>query len=473
MNHKTLKDIIAVIMGNGALLAAKMFTWLLIPKLLGIYEYGYYKTFTLYLTYMVFLHLGYPDGILLLHGGQRLEELDKKQFRLNSIFFFTMECVIGGVFMLVACSLCGGMTRYILVMLALDMIFVNVSTYFKFVSQAVMRFRELTTRNIFQAVLQAVAVVFIYVLSSAEILQVSGKLYIFCIVLIDGILFIWYLFTYRDIVFGIREHLRTGIELIKRYFRTGILLTTAYQVGHLVFVLDSQMVSLLYDLETYSAYAFAYSVINMVNTALNAVATVLFPNLKRMEREKAYNQLPELVAMVSVLAFFILAGFYPLSWFIEYFLPDYADSLSYLMVVMPGLAVSCCINLIFFTYYKILGWLKKYLQIATLTLAIGLALNVIGHTVYPNPIVYSAASVATLLIWYLLAELPLVREYQLRWKRNWLYLCSVLFLFYLSVQMNRGLAFLIYMGGFLIITSILYRHYFANRKKGRSLSCRR
>lgn len=459
MNHKTLKDMISVVMGNGALLGAKVFTWLLIPRLLGIYEYGYYKMFTLYLTYMLFFHLGFPDGILLLHGGQHFEELDREKFRFYSVFFLVMQCIVGGIFVFAACILCDNVYRYILIMLAFDMVFVNLSTYFKFISQATMRFKELTIRNVFQSILQVLSVILIYILASEGVFEASGKLYIFSIVFIDGILFIWYLFTYRDIVFGKRERLQIGMVSVKKYFKTGILLTAAYQASHLIIVQDSQMVSVLYDMKSYSLYAFAYSIVNMASTALNAIATVLFPNLKRMGSEKASGQFPKLIAMVTVLAFFLLAGVYPLSWLVEFILPDYAGSLLYLEIIMPGLAISCCINLIFFTYYKMMGWLEKYLKIAILILIIGLALNVVSHAIYSEPEAYSIASVITLLIWYLVAEQPLKREFHLAGKRNLGYLCSMIALFYIviSLQINRSVSFLIYVGGFLFMTTFYYK----------------
>ena len=151
--NKTVQSVFIVVAGNIALLLARCFLWLIIPKLLGVAEYGYYKTFTLYLTYAMFLHFGFPDGILLIYGGKDYEDINKREFCMYSRFFLiflgaiSLLCVIGGFII-------RGVDKYLFFMLGADAFFINMATYFKFISQAVMRFGELTKRNMLEAVLQ-------------------------------------------------------------------------------------------------------------------------------------------------------------------------------------------------------------------------------------------------------------------------------------------------------------------------------
>ena len=44
----TVGGILLVVAGNVALLTAKILSWLIVPKVLGVIEYGYYKTCLLY-----------------------------------------------------------------------------------------------------------------------------------------------------------------------------------------------------------------------------------------------------------------------------------------------------------------------------------------------------------------------------------------------------------------------------------------
>ncbi len=53
---------------------------LIVPKLIGIKEYGYWQLYLFYSSYVGFLHLGWNDGIYLRYGGKKYDELDKRLF---------------------------------------------------------------------------------------------------------------------------------------------------------------------------------------------------------------------------------------------------------------------------------------------------------------------------------------------------------------------------------------------------------
>lgn len=236
--------------------------------------------------------------------------------------------------------------------------FVNTATYYKFFSQAVMRFKELTIRNVIQALLQIIFVFGLFLASKTELIDVDGKLYIITIILIDATLFMWYLCTYSDITFGKKKPIR--FRQTASYFSRGILLTFAYQISHFIFVMDSQMVSFLCDVNTYALYAFAYSITNLISSTVNAVSTVMFPSLKQLDEKNAVRKFSGLLSSVSILTFVVLIGYYPVMWIINIYLPEYKEAGMYLKVIMPGLAISSCINIIIFTYYKVLDQLKDF-----------------------------------------------------------------------------------------------------------------
>lgn len=460
LKERTIGGILMVVLGNIALLFSKVLSWLIVPKILGVTEYGYYKIFTLYLVYGMLLHFGFPDGILLIYGGQDYRKINRYEFRLYSKFFIIFQLTISTVIIGISLLLCRGMQCYIFCMIGIDSLFVNLATYYKFVSQAVMQFKEYTIRNIIQALLQILALCIIVVLAELEILPPNGAIYIFSIVLIDAILLVWYVKTYKDITFGKATTFKNQAPKIKEIFSVGIFLTIAFQVAHLVFVLDSQMVEILFDLETYSLYAFAYSIANMITAIISAVATVMFPSLKRLEVQEAVSKFSTLMAIISVTVFFLLEMYFPLTLFVKWFLPDYATALDYLKVIMPGLAVSCCINMIIFTYYKVLNQLRRYLYISISMLIIGGILNGIGYLIAQSPIAFSVASVLTLLIWYLWSERYLVKQFHAKWKMNFVYILVEMLIFYtVNLAINSiWLCMFLYFTGYILTTGFLYRN---------------
>ena len=453
--------ILLVVAGNIALLTAKLLAWLVVPKVLGVIEYGYYKTFTLYLVYAMMLHFGFSDGILLLYGGKDYHDINQKEFRVYTKFFIKFQMIISAMIIIISLTAFQGMKCYTFCMIGVDALFANLSTYYKFISQAVMQFRKYTLRNIIQALMQIVVLGIMVALSKLDVLELNGEIYILSIILIDVALLAWYMITYKDLTFGKADSFKKYLPNIKKIFEVGILLTISYQIAHLIFVLDSQMVEVLFDITTYSMYAFAYSIANMITAIISAIATVMFPSLKRLEVQDAVSKFSMLMATVSVIVFLLLTAYFPLTFFVKWFLPDYVSSLDYLQIIMPGLALSSCINLIIFTYYKVLNQLKQYLFISFGILLTGGTLNFGGYILYHDPIVFSIASIITLLIWYLCSSRYLSRSFHTRWRINFVYVLLEMLVFYMVniVWNNSWKAMLIYFMGFTMTTCLIYKNY--------------
>lgn len=119
-------------------------------------------------------------------------------------------------------------------MIGVDALFANLSTYYKFISQAVMQFRKYTLRNIIQALMQIVVLGIMVALSKLDVLELNGEIYILSIVLIDVALLAWYMITYKDLTFGKADSFKKYLPNIKKIFEVGILLTISYQIAHLI-----------------------------------------------------------------------------------------------------------------------------------------------------------------------------------------------------------------------------------------------
>ena len=66
-NKKTISDIIKVSLSNFLKLLAGILTGFLLPKILNITDYGYYKTFTLYISYVGIFHFGLHALVLIVN----------------------------------------------------------------------------------------------------------------------------------------------------------------------------------------------------------------------------------------------------------------------------------------------------------------------------------------------------------------------------------------------------------------------
>ena len=91
---KVLKNIINVISSNIVTIASGIAVSFLLPKIISLSDYGFYKTFTLYFGYLGVLSLGVIDGIVLRYGEKDYTELDREKFRSYFIWYFIFHAIV-------------------------------------------------------------------------------------------------------------------------------------------------------------------------------------------------------------------------------------------------------------------------------------------------------------------------------------------------------------------------------------------
>lgn len=458
-NNRLVRDLSSVLFSNGIVLIASILTGLVIPKFLSVADYGLYKIFNLYIGYTALLHFGFVDGILLHYAGSDYESLDQQKFRMYSHFFILFQVTVGLVFVLLAQILFKGSGKLIVSLIGIDTVVVNVTTYYQYISQSTLRFNELSIRKISQAIMRIVIIcTLLFGSQLGFISHVGFSLFISLWISIDFSLVLWYIVTYRNITFGIRERLIDGFNDVRALFKDGITLTVAFQVSNLILTLDSQFVSMFFSTTTYAIYAFAYTLLSMANTVINAVSLVLFPNLRRMNRSKVLKEYTSSVALITLAIFSMHVGYFLLSWFIKWYLPEYADSLIYLRLIFPGLAITSCISAVIFTYYKLLDMTGIYFNISVIILAVAGLLNYFAYRLFMSPISITVSSLVVLFVWYIVTQVVLKRHFKLTIWKNTSYLLVMSTLFYVTTELSDILGAILFSIGFLSVTALWYRN---------------
>jgi O-antigen/teichoic acid export membrane protein len=171
---------------------------------------------------------------------------------------------------------------------------------------------------------------------------------------------------------------------------------------------------------------------------------------------QSYNTNMELLTSFS---FAILTGYYPLCYFIRWFLQEYIDSLVFLEILLPGLVISSCITVILFNYYKVLNKNDIYFKISLLILVVATVLNGSAYRIFNSAEAISCASIVTLVIWYLVAQGYLVKNYNVKWTKNCIYIILISTVYYVSVKISEKelINMLLYVGLYGILTVVFYR----------------
>ena len=158
---KFIKNIISVMIANIISLLGSITSGFLLPKIFNIEEYGYYKIFTLYMSYAGLLHFGFLDGMLLKISGMKYEELDKQKYRKITMFYAVFQLFVCLFVLLISFSM-ERQYHYIFFFLGLCIFSTNLITYFQFISQATMRFNEFSIVKVVTSVLTFFSICILY-----------------------------------------------------------------------------------------------------------------------------------------------------------------------------------------------------------------------------------------------------------------------------------------------------------------------
>lgn len=450
-NNKIVKNIITVAISNSTSIISGVIVGFCIPKILSVQDYGLYKTFTLYTTYLGFFSLGIIDGIVLDYGNFDYEKINKRKFRS----FFKWYCLVHllGLCCLTLLSIFSAdkEMRFILFALGIDMVCVNITGYFQQISQFTRRFKEFSSRKIIQSLSNIITVVILWGLSYRGN-AIGYQSYVTAVVLINIILTLWYVVSYQDIVFGESVALLgTANELI-HLVKIGFPLLFANLCATLILALDRQFISVLFDKSTYAIYAFAYNMLSLVTTATSAIAVVLYPYLKRATKQEMLAHYPRLLAIMLVGVFFSNAIYFPLDRFVRWFLPKYVSSLAIFRIIFPGLAISSSITVIMHNYYKALGDNFLYFLKSIIVLIISAITNWIAYKCFGTTASISIASIITMFFWYIIVDIHFEKKYQINNRKNFFYLLLMVTSFY--IFSGVGSLWLGFLGYAFLFTSV-------------------
>ena len=459
MENKSFgKSLMVVAFSRMVSLLSGVLVGFLLPKIFSVTDYGFYKVFTLYAVYTALLHFGFVDGMLLKIAGTDYKDLSLPKMRAYTRFFFYLETAVALLMVLVGVVFVRGEYLFILLMLALNMLFVNVTTYYQFVSQAVQRFGEYSAKNLIVAVVKIVFVILLFALQMADVMGVSYHVYLIGLNVVDGAVMLWYVSIYRDITFGSGDTIRSVRSDIRSIFKTGILLTLAYQVSHLILALDRQFVNVLFSTEDFAVYSFAYNIVTMISTMISSISIVLLPMLKKRTRDLVVRSYPTCSSTVAMVAGGGLLCYFPLVWFVGWFLPQYSGAMAYVSVVLPAFLFSSVITVVMFTVDKALDMSLDFFREGCVVLGLGLVTNVAAYLLWRTPMALSYASLLVMMVWFLLSGLRLGKRIGIGVMKEFFYLMLLAVGFLTVTALVEGLilGLALYTAWFAVWTMVFY-----------------
>lgn len=110
-----------------------------------------------------------------------------------------------------------------------------------------------------------------------------------------------------------------------------------------------------WGIEEFSKISLAIALSNMVLRCVNSISVVMFPTLRNVDAEKLPNIYRNINAILMSTIFTFMCFFKPVCYLIGIWLPQYADSLKYSILLLPICIYECKYSLLINTNLKTLN----------------------------------------------------------------------------------------------------------------------
>ncbi|WP_316606421.1 oligosaccharide flippase family protein [Streptococcus pluranimalium] len=344
---KILKNFGYVITSNLLTLIISSLVILVLPKVIGVNEYGYWQLYTFYLTYIGFFHFGWCDGIYLKFGGQIYEELDKSYFSSQISSFVIFQSLISLISIVLSLLMTDGSDiLFIFIALSLNFVITNTRLLYIYTLQ--------TTNRIKDASIITIADRFIYALLLV-VLLISNHVSFRNMIIADNIgrlLSLIYAFIVcREITFIPNKKL-IKVKDSWDNIKVGSNLMLANIASNLIIGVVRFAIQRGWDIATFGRVSLTLSLSNLVMTFINAVGVVVFPMLKRTHPDKLSKVYISMRLLLMLAMFTVLLAYYPIRLILENWLPAYKVSLEFMGIIFPMVIFEGKTSLLLNTYLK-------------------------------------------------------------------------------------------------------------------------
>ena len=378
MQSEIKKNITFALLAQIVSLMASVLMSLFVPKILNIYDYALWQLFLFYNSYVGLFLFGLNGGIYLTEGGKRGSDIDYSAIG-SQIRFGALVQIIIGICIFVAVNLINQNPDRVFVLCAASiyLIISNVNDLFGYFYQAINQTRLYSiSATVDRALFLAVLAI------SVTAFRVDDyKVYIVAFIATKSVALALTLGFGREIICSKWTNVRLTILNVIHSIQIGLKLTISTLAGTLILGVTRQLVDLSMGIEVFGKVSFSVSMVNFFLQFSAQFALVLFPELRRKG-----DNLPNIYKRSSSLLSTVLPVVYilyiPLSVLINAWLPQYQDSLKYLILLLPMCIYDGKMNVLGTTYYKVVRKEGTLLKVNLVSLGASIVLNFLACFVF-------------------------------------------------------------------------------------------
>lgn len=440
MNLK--KNILKVFSANFMQLISSLVVGFFVPAILSIEGYADLKTYTLYISYIGFFHLGFLDGIYIKYGGKKLENIDKKQLKGEHNFFILFQLTVSAIVFLISiyCK------SIILFLFSISILPIMVSSFHKYIYQATGEFSKYS-KAIY---IYTISYMLLNILLAIVFKNQDYRLY--CLVTFASNLIVAILYETKFLINNRKIKGSIPKDVLKN-IKVGFFILLGNLAVVSLYGIDKWFIKWFLTTEDFAYYSFAVSMLNLINTLINAISITFYNYLFDNNSKEKIMKLKKYLVILGGCA---SLGYFALSFIVSTFIQKYLPALQIIAITFSNFPYMILINALFVNLYKINKNEKKYFTSVVAILIVSIVYNIIGLAIFKNALAIAGATLLTLITWCIFSHIDLKNVYL---DKKYIIYTSILTIgFLVSANLfNWLVGGIVYIAILIVSTLIIYK----------------
>lgn len=381
MNEKTkniVKNIVYAFSAQGISLILSVLMSLMVPKLLGIEEYGYWQLFLFYSGYTSFFHFGLNDGMYLRLGGKNYKDINFSLLGAQLKIMSGVQVLIS-IFVTVAVILfmSDPNRQFVIIATGIYLVIYNASAYIGYIFQAVNQTRVYSVSVMVDRAIFMLSILVLLIFRTGHF-----EYFILLYLISKSIALVYCILKGRDVIFSKLISIKFAVKEIWINMSVGIKLLIANIASALILGSGRLVIDAIWGIRDFGKLSFSISLANFFLLFISQVSMVIFPALRQtntQQQKKVYYFVRDMLSMVLPVVFL---AYIPMSILVGKWLPQYSESLRYLALLLPLCTFDGKMQLLCNTYFKVLRKEKILLAVNLFSMVTSFVLSLIGGYIF-------------------------------------------------------------------------------------------
>lgn len=371
MNGSAIKsNLKAAFLSQGISMLLSVITALVVPKVLGVEEFGYWQLFIFYMSYTPYALLGIADGVYLINGGKSRNELDKRSTSSQFLCDLIVQLIAFAAILYYAFTLGPLDSRFfVFVGVALMLILQCSVNYLCWIFQAINE----TKRYSYALIVNRLS--FLAMLIPLLLFQVRDFRYYLLAFTAAQVIMLGYCLSFgKDFIFQRPYSPCVSIRYSIRSLTVGLVLSIAMGASTLSLGVVRFFVDCTQSIEVFSLVSLAISLTTFVLRFIGQVGMVLFPALRQADGNERVLFYEASKAALELFLPVVLLLYYPAALLVSLWLPDYSASVQLFAYLIPICIFEGKMQIVYATFFKVFRKEKILLYVNCL----GIAISAVG-----------------------------------------------------------------------------------------------